>query len=772
MKRKLLMCLAMAMCLFVGFEATGVTANYRVVPLPKSIEMKEGKAFKLDYSTLISVPDNNAALLRNAELLQEYIAKATGLKLRIVKKNAKSNAIVLTDNMEADNKEAYTLTVKPNLVTIAGASAAGNFYGIQTLRKSIPADAGAAVELPCVVVTDQPRFGYRGASFDVSRHFFPADSVKKFIDMLALHNANRLHWHLTDDQGWRIESKKYPLLSEISANRKGTCIGHNFNTSDSVPYGGYYTQDEIRDIVKYAADRHINVIPEVDLPGHMVAVLAAYPQLGCTGGPYDVWQRWGVSEDLLCAGNDSTLVFIDDILNEVMDLFPYEYFHVGGDECPKVRWEECPKCQARIEALGLVSDEHSTKEQKLQTYIMKHASETLAKRGRKMIGWDEIMEGGLPEGAIVMSWRGEEGGLKAAELGHDAIMTPTTYCYFDYYQSLDRKNEPDAIGGYLPVQKVYSYNPVPAHFTPEQASHILGAQANMWTEYIPYYHQVEYMEMPRYAAISEVQWVEPDQKDYTDFTHRLPALIKHYEKEGFNYAKHVFNISGKLKNDDAKGVVVVTLETVDNAPIYYTTDGTTPTAASTRYTAPVELNGTSTIKAIAIRPEGATPLFVDSVKFCKSTSRAIELANKPHSQYGGDASMLVDGKFGPEAFNTGSWMGFVGKPLVATINLGSEQEISNVTLRNNVNTPNWIFDGRKIVVEVSNDGKNFKEVAVEELPKMTEHLEKIVPHTLTFTPVKARYVRVTEECENSIGEFHGVGFGKPAFIFVDEITVD
>lgn len=771
MRRNLLACVALFAMFVIGIRAVASVADYRVVPLPESIESVKGKPFVLNESTVICVADDNSALKRNAELLQEYLAKSTGLKLKIVNKE-RNNSILLTDGYKSQNREAYKLTVTQKQVVIDGASPAGNFYGIQTLRKAIPANAGTGVELPCVSITDQPRFGYRGASFDVVRHFFPADSVKKFIDMLALHNANRLHWHLTDDQGWRIESEKYPLLSKISSMRKGTCIGHDFNSSDSIPYGGYYTRDEIRDIVKYAADRHISIVPEVDLPGHMVAVLAAYPQLGCTGGPYDVWQRWGVSDDLLCAGNDSTLVFIDDVLNEVMDLFPYEYVHVGGDECPKTRWEACEKCQARIAELGLVSDEHSSKEQKLQTYIMNHASETLAKRGRKMIGWDEIMEGGLTPGAVVMSWRGEEGGIKAAELGHDAIMTPTNYCYFDYYQTLDRTGEPDAIGGYVPLEKVYSFNPIPAHFTPEQASHILGAQANIWTEYIPYFHQVEYMELPRFAAMSEVQWTDPAKKNYTEFTHRLLPLMKHYEKEGFNYAKHIFNISGKLTNDVEKGVIVATLETADDAPVYYTTDGSTPTAKSNRYTAPVELDKSCTIKAVAIRPEGTTPLFVDSVKFCKSTSRHIELGSKPHSRYNGDASILVDGKYGPEAFNTGAWLGFEGVPFIATVDLGSQQEISAVTLRNNVNTPNWIFDGRKITVEVSDDGKTFTEVAVEELPQATEHIEKIVAHEMKFNPVKARYVRVTEDCELSIPEFHGVGFGKPGFLFVDEIIVE
>lgn len=769
--RKFIFAIVLAM-VAGGVRGMVPTANYNVIPQPRAVELAGGKAFVLNGKTVISVDGNDAVMLRNAELLRDYVAQSTGLNLKIVKKNVSRNAIVLKDNLKADNKEAYTIDVTTNYVVVNGASAAGNFYGIQTLRKSIPVGETASVTLPAVKIGDWPRFGYRGASFDVVRHFFPADSVKKFIDMLALHNANRLHWHLTDDQGWRLPSKKYPLLAVISSKRKGTCVGHDFESSDSIPYGGVYTTDEIKDIIKYAADRHISIIPEIDLPGHMVAALKAYPHLGCTGGPYEVWQKWGVSEDLLCAGNDSTLIFIDDILNEVMDLFPYEYVHVGGDECPKIRWEACQKCQAKIAELGIAGDDHSSKEQKLQTYVMTHASNTLAKRGRKMIGWDEIMEGGLPEGAVVMSWRGEEGGLQAAKLGHDAIMTPTNYCYFDYYQTLDHTGEPDAIGGYVPLEKVYSFNPVPESFTAEQASHILGAQANLWTEYIPYFHQVEYMEMPRFAAISEVQWVDPQQKNYDAFVHKLPALMKIYDKEGFNYAKHIYNITGRLVNDPEKGVIVLDMQTVDDAPIYYTLDRSVPTAASKRYTGPVELDRSCVVKAVCIRPDGATPLFVDSVQYSKSTSRNVVLGNKPHSRYNGAPSLLVDGKFGPDAFNTGAWLGFEGVPFVATVDLGDEKEISSVGLNNNVNTPNWIFDGRGLTVEVSADGVNFTEVARQEMPQATAHLEKIVAHKLEFAPVKARYVRITEECETSIPEFHGVGAGKNGFLFVDEITVD
>lgn len=520
-----------------------VTAEYNIVPLPVQVTPQEGGAFKLSDKTVICYTPGDTALQKNAVLLAEYLKTLTGSDLKISDKIEDNNAIVLLSDLNSDNPEAYTLTVNDKLITINGASAAGNFYGINTLRKSIVSAGDHDVLFPAVEITDEPRFAYRGTHFDVVRHFFPADSVKEYIDMIALHNVNTLHWHLTDDQGWRVEIKSRPELTTVGSMRNGTMVGTDFNSSDSIPYGGFYTQDEIRDIVKYAADRHINVIPEIDLPGHMVAALKAYPELGCTGGPYEVWEKWGVSEDLLCAGNDSTLVFIDDVLNEVMDLFPYEYVHIGGDECPKVRWEKCVKCQAKIKQLGLKKDSHSTAEQKLQSYVMDHASKTIANRGRKAIGWDEILEGGAPESTVVMSWRGLDGAIEAAETGHDAIMTPVQYCYFDYVQAPDSITDETLLPyhTYLPIEKVYSFEPVPESLTPEQASHILGAQANVWAEYMPTMNYVQYKVLPRLAAMSEVQWTDPSKKDFNDFKRRLGQFKNQYDAEGYNYAKFVFD---------------------------------------------------------------------------------------------------------------------------------------------------------------------------------------------------------------------------------------
>lgn len=772
MKKTLTLALATT-CLFASAASTRpAKADYNVVPLPREIKLSPKKGFTLNRSTQITYPADNDKLHRNAELLAGYLKQLTGYDLKLTTAVPRKNAVILSDNLTSDNKEAYSITVNDHIVTVNGASAAGNFYGIQTLRKSIDPHAdGGSVIFPAGSVTDSPRFGYRGAHFDTSRHYFPADSIKEFIDMLALHNINRLHWHITDDQGWRLEIKKYPKLTEFGSVRAGTCIGHDFNSTDNKPYGGFYTQDEARDIVKYAADRHITVIPEIDLPGHMLAALTAYPELGCTGGPYAVWQRWGVSDDVLCAGNDKTLQFIDDVLDEVTDIFPSEYIHIGGDECPKEKWAECPKCQARIQQLGLMTDSHSTAEQKLQSFVMEHAAKTLASKGRKMIGWDEIIEGGLFPGATVMSWRGVEGAREAAKLGHDAIMTPTNFCYFDYAQSQDLANEPLGIGGYVPVSKVYSLEPTD-RLTDEQAKHILGAQANLWTEYISTMDHVMYMELPRLAALSEVQWMQPESRNYDNFTSRLPRLINHYRSLGYNYATHVFDIQGGLHSDTLRHVIVANLRAIDGAPIHYTLDGSEPTEASTLYTGPFDIDHSCTIKARIFRPEGASRVFSDSVTFNKATSSPVALSTVPHSRYQAPGSLLTDGRFGRSSFNTGEWMGFEGTPLIATIDLGHEQEISKVNVRTNVDGLNWIMDTRGITVEVSNDGKTFTTMASEDYPAMTDYKSEIVMHEMKFTPVKARYVKVTAKCEDALPAWHGAGAGKPGFLFVDEIVVE
>lgn len=520
-----------------------VEADYRnVIPLPHEIVMVDGNSFVVEKDTRILYPENNVLLERNAQFLAKYIEEATGRRLKVEtwQGGNEENVIILGLDASIDNPEGYELTVSPDRVTIKGQAANGVFYGLQTLRKSVPAIAyGLDIILPAAVIKDAPRFAYRGMMLDVGRHFFSVDFVKRYIDLLAMHNMNYFHWHLTEDQGWRIEIKKYPRLTEIGSIRKETGIGSSRTEFDGKPYGGFYTQDEIKEIVKYAQEQYVTVIPEIDLPGHMLAALAAYPELGCTGGPYEVACHWGVFSDVLCIGNEKTYEFLEGVLAEVIELFPSKYIHIGGDEAPRTRWETCPKCQVLAKKEGLKPDrEHST-EDRLQSYCMKRIERYLNERGRQIIGWDEILEGDVAPNATVMSWRGMQGGIKAAKLKHDVIMTPNDYMYFDYYQSADKGQEPLAMGSGVTVEKVYGFEPVATELENEEKKHILGVQANMWTEYIATPEHVEYMMVPRMAALAEVQWMMPEEKDYQEFLKRLNSLVGFYKRESVNYAKHV-----------------------------------------------------------------------------------------------------------------------------------------------------------------------------------------------------------------------------------------
>lgn len=438
----------------------------------------------------------------------------------------------------------YRLLIKSAGITIESNTGAGLFYGSVSLFQILPGKDQEG-ELPLLEIRDYPRFPYRGLNLDVSRHFFSVSFVKQYIDWLAFHKLNYFHWHLTDDQGWRIEIKKYPKLQEVAAFRNETLVGHYNNQPqkyDGQRYGGYYTQEEIKEVVQYAADRFVTVIPEIELPGHALAALAAYPNLGCTGGPYSVGKIWGVHEDVFCAGKDETFLFLQDVLDEVTELFPSHYIHIGGDECPKVRWEKCPNCQKRMKREGL-KDEHE-----LQSYFIQRIEKYLNTKGRKIIGWDEILEGGLAPNATVMSWRGEEGGIAAANQNHDVIMTPTGWCYFDYYQD-SSKQEPLAIGGYLPLKMVYQYEPVPSALSRAEAGHILGTQGNLWTEYLSTPEAVEYMVYPRASALAEVAWSPKASKDYDDFLRRMKSHLNRLAEHGIHYARHIEKEIESLKTE-------------------------------------------------------------------------------------------------------------------------------------------------------------------------------------------------------------------------------
>ena len=773
MNKKLLTGALAAMAFLLPSTAAGQTADFNIIPRPQQVNVSNDAPFTLSAKTVISLGTNSQNMKRNANMLASYIEQATGIR-PAVGKSKNGTAIVLTIDKTIANAEGYKLDADAKQIRIAGASAAGVFYGIQTLRKSLPLVNGKAskVSIPAVHIADAPRFAYRGTHLDVSRHFVTADSVRQFIDMLALHNINRFHWHLTDDQGWRIEIKKYPLLTQIGSKRAQTVIGHNSGKYDGKPYSGFYTQKQIRDIVKYAADRYITIVPEIDLPGHMQAALAAYPDMGCTGGPYEVWQKWGVSDNVLCAGNDKTLTFIDNVLKEITQLFPSKYIHVGGDECPKTQWQKCPKCQARIKALNLEAKDGHSAEERLQSYIITHASNYLKSLGRNTIGWDEILEGGLAEGATVMSWRGESGGIAAAKQHHDVVMTPNSYLYFDYYQSLDKANEPLAIGGYLPLETVYSYEPMPKELTADEARHIIGVQANIWTEYMPTFKQMQYMALPRLAALSEVQWSQPALKDYTSFTNRLTEFTHMYDRLGYNYAKHLYNVAIHVDSDNKWREILIHMTTAGNAEIRYTLDGTEPTANSTLYTGAIVLQKSAKIRAAAFRDGKRSSVTSQDISFNKATACPVELLQPTHKNYtykGG--ATLTDGLLGDKGFGTGRWLGFSGNDLEAVIDLKQNTDVSSVSLNTCVDKGSWIFDARNIEVSVSADGKSFTKVASKSLPALEEQTpDNIYTYELTFPQTTTRYVKVTATSEHNIPEWHG-GKGKPAFLFVDEISV-
>ena len=529
-----------------------------IVPVPQKLEMTKG-TFKLKG---VSINCDPALEARTVKAVRQF---ADRLSLVSGKTSSVASPVGLTRTVESGKikglyfikdasvaPEGYKISIGRKAIVVRASDYNGFFYSLQTLRQMLPVsiygtapDLNGNWRLPCCEIEDAPRFGYRGILLDCCRHFFSVDEVKKVLDVMSMFKMNRFHWHLTEDQGWRIEIKKYPRLTEIGAWRDGTCIGKDFSTSDGIRYGGYYTQEQLREVVAYAAERGITVIPEIDLPGHMLAALASYPELGCTGGPYAVWQRWGITNDILCAGNEKVYEFLEDVLTEIIDIFPSEYIHIGGDECFLSQlddpWDKCPKCIAKMEELGI--QRGPQEKHYLQNYVTARVQNFLLSKGRKIIGWDEILEGDLAPGATVMSWRGTAGGIKAAAMGFDAIMTPYTYLYFDYYQTGEREKEPLCIGGNLPIETVYGYEPLDG-ISAGAEKHILGVQANLWTEYIATPEHLEYMLLPRMCALSEIQWTPRDKKDWDRFDSSLDHLFSIFDSLGYTYCRAVRGVVG------------------------------------------------------------------------------------------------------------------------------------------------------------------------------------------------------------------------------------
>ena len=749
-----------------------------VVPYPNDVEVKCGSfdvaGAEFHYEAAL---DSRSKAVVNA--FAEQLSKVSGKESKVIEgTSGEGFSFVFAEELPA---EAYVLDVTGKTAEVKASGLRGFNYAIQTIKQMLPVEiygkdeaAGKDWSLPCVTINDAPRFVYRGVHLDESRHFFGMEEVKRYLDIMEVHKLNTLHWHLTDDQGWRVEIKKYPKLTSVGSKRNQTLAGHMRGDSykyDETPYGEgmWYTHEQIKEIIEYAASKGIEIIPEIDLPGHMQAALTAYPELGCTGGPYEVRQIWGISDDVVCAGKESSMVFLENALAEIAELFPYEYIHIGGDECPKVRWEKCRHCQAKIRELGLKDGEYYKAEHYLQSYVMERMTRFLSAKGKKVIGWDEILEGSVAEDAIVMSWRGTSGGIQAAKLGHDVIMTPNTYFYIDYYQSRDIENEPLAIGGYLPVEVCYSYEPYAEEMTAEEAKRILGVQANLWTEYIATASHLEYMLLPRLAALSEVQWCNADRKCWDRFLDAADHFCDIYKTMGYTYATHIFDVKGtKLVND---GQVLMELKAQGDYPIRYTLDGSEPTDKSPLYKKPVVIKESCTLKAKAFRDDLDTRVFSENFSVSKSTARPITINTEPHRRYrAGLPDILVDGTRGDDNFKSGAWGGWFGTEFDVVLDLGGKT-YDNVTLGMLINKPSDIFNPISITALTSEDGQNFTEVAKVEYPvELQSDPEGIKDYTLTFPETSAKYLKVVAVPVQSKPEWHARK-GRKGFIFIDEIIV-
>ena len=760
--------------------STPETQTINVVPYPNEVRVRNGmfNAYGADFHYDADFDEATSAVVKSFAGQLSLVSGGDN----IVSEGASCKGFVFKMDPQM-GKEAYKINITKNAVKVYASSLNGVNYAIQTLKQMLPVEifgkaeaTGADWTIQCAKINDEPRFGYRGMHLDVSRHFFNKDEVKRYLDIMEVHKLNTLHWHLTDDQGWRLEIKKYPRLTEVGSIRNKTLIGHLFQGSkyDNTRYGEgcWYSQEDVKEILEYAAAKGITVIPEIDLPGHMLAALAAYPELGCTGGPYEVWGMWGVADDVLCAGKEETMLFLEDVLAEVCELFPAEYIHIGGDECPKVRWEVCPHCQAKIAELGLKDTDEFQAEHYLQSYVMTRMTNFLSEKGKKIIGWDEILEGEVAEDAIVMSWRGVAGGLQAVRMGNEAIMTPNTFYYLDYYQSLDQENEPLAIGGYLPIEKCYSYEPFTANMTDEEKARVLGVQANLWTEYIATEEHLHYMLLPRMAALSEVQWCQPQTKSWERFYDSADDFCSIYDVMGYKYGTHIFDTRGDITIDRENGGVYVSLEAQGETPIRYTFDGSEPTSESALYTEPLKITESCVLKAKSDRSGMGGRVYEKHFAAHKAMGRPATALTETHPSYTFNCpDLLTDGLVGEGPYNSGDFAGWYNQPLEVVVEMGGET-YDSMTLSAIVFRYDYLFGPESISVMTSEDGENYTEVAYEayKVEGRVDDGNGCQDYTLTFPETSARFLKVKAEVIKALPEWHS-GAGRPGFLFVDEIIV-
>ncbi|MEN8116571.1 MAG: family 20 glycosylhydrolase [Bacteroidota bacterium] len=756
--------------------STGIFAQeINVIPKPLEVITNEGE-FKITDNTKLLINITNKEEKEFAEMAHEILKNATGIDTEVASpelNNFKDNILVQINNPKSSElgNEGYTLNIKNDRVFLNANTTAGLFYGVQTLWQLLTGSGNNT--LPCTEITDYPRFAWRGLHLDVSRHFMPAEFIYKYIDYIAMHKMNVFHWHLVDDQGWRIEIKKYPKLTEVGALRTDRehldwqSRKETIKESETKKYGGFYTQEEIKSIVEYAHKKHVTILPEIEMPAHVMSALAAYPEYSCTGEfqPVPPGGVWPITH-IFCAGNEATFEFLENILTEVMELFPSTYIHIGGDEATKTEWKKCEKCQKRMKDEGL-EDEH-----KLQAWFIKRIEKFLNNNGRQLIGWDEILEGGLNPSATIMSWRGSKPGVEAAQQGHDVVMSPVSHCYFDYYQG-NPSLEPKAFGGSITLKKVYHYEPVPEVLTESEAKHILGAQANIWTEYIPNGEHVEYMIMPRMSALSEVLWSPKESKDWGGFSQRMDAQYRRFEKMGVNYAKSAFQVSAQPELDPETKTVKVSLSTEAWKPeIRYTTDSSTPGANSTKYVSPFTIDKTITVKALVVKEGEAMskPLATDFL-IHKAIACSVSQKNESSKYYPTPEYALVDGIRGLVNHGDGNWKAFNGNDMVATIDFGEVKSFSNVKVGFLQKAGAWIFYPTGITVEVSTDGNKFKTLGKAKNKVNAMEPGNLLQDLKVKKKSKARYIRVTATNLGTCPKGHA-GEGKPAWMFVDEIIVE